>query len=114
MAFRFSFFSTPKHRVFTYKPLYYDAAKEDFNERVERARSQVEQGNGAHSPTGEGAKSFYKPGNAIRGGFHKARLYETPRRGSDNRLIRLVVIVSILLLFAAVFFFADRIGFILN
>ena len=34
MAFRISFFRTPKHRVFNYKPIYWDPEKEEFEERI--------------------------------------------------------------------------------
>lgn len=41
MAFRISFFHTPKHRVFDYKPLYWDPKKEELEERVQKTRSLV-------------------------------------------------------------------------
>ena len=34
------FFKTPKHRVFEYKPLYYDPRKEALDEKIENARKR--------------------------------------------------------------------------
>jgi len=34
------FFKTPKHRIFNYKPRYYDPEQEDFNEKLEKKQTE--------------------------------------------------------------------------
>ena len=45
MALKFSFFRTPKHRVFNYQPLYYDERKEELEERIARAKEEAQREN---------------------------------------------------------------------
>ncbi|MDR1984668.1 MAG: hypothetical protein LBQ28_07585 [Prevotellaceae bacterium] len=42
---KITFFKIPKHRVFNYKPRYYDADKEELNERVRKIEEGLKQNN---------------------------------------------------------------------
>jgi len=42
---KITFFKIPKHRVFNYKPIYYDAEKEELTERVRKIEDEVKQQN---------------------------------------------------------------------
>lgn len=105
MALRFSFFKTPKHKVFTYRPLYYDPVKEEFNERVARIRTSMEEENRTRQ------ERLHYPGRSIRGSFQKA-LYQNRRHAGDNKYVRMVMILSVVALLIAVFYFADGLGFL--
>ena len=101
MALRFSFFNSPKHKVFNYQPLYFDPEKE----RREQRRAQL-------LPRTREERLYY-PGRLIRGSFQKA-LYENRRHAGDNRYVRIVIVLSIVILFIAVIYFADGLRFLFN
>ena len=100
MAFRFTFFNTPKPRVFNYQPLYFDPEKE----RWEQRKAQL------YPKTAEEARLF-RPGGQIRGSFQRAR-FESRRKTGENRYIRAVVIISIVVLFIAALYLADGVSFL--
>lgn len=93
------FFKTPKHRVFNYKPLYYDPRKEELEEKIENQRKR---------DAGE-----YVPGDNIRKGFHRIK-YESKRGGGQNRFLRLVSIISIAILIYILMKFTDTFDFFMN
>ena len=97
MAFRISFFHTPKHRVFDYKPLYWDPKKEELEERVQKTRSLV-------AAQKKNENKPYVPGSTIRGSFSKS--HEVKRKYPvRQKLIRSVVNISLeLIMLAAVDF----------
>ena len=105
MVLRFSFFRTPKHKVFTYRPLYYDPVKEELEERVTRIKDDMDK---EKSRLRE--KRLTVPGRRIRGSFQKA-LYENRRHAGDNKFVRLVTILAIIALLIAVVYFADGLAF---
>jgi hypothetical protein len=118
MAFRLSFFKTPKHRVFNYQPLFYDAQKEDLNMRVSQAMAEREAELRAKKiAAGEDPRTreerLYYPGRSIRGSYQKA-LVGNRRRAGDNRWMRLVILGSIIALLVAAVYFADGIGLLLR
>ena len=45
---KITFFKLPKHRVFNYKPLYYDAYKEELNERIRKVEESEKQNDGEY------------------------------------------------------------------
>lgn len=99
MGFNLSFFKTPKHRVFNYQPLYYDERKEAMEERYARLHEGE-----------KGKEREYIPGKFIRGRFRKA-VYEN-RRGASGSVIltRIIVMVTIVILFFVAFYFAKSFG----
>jgi len=83
MAFKITFFKTPKHRVFNYNPIYWDPEKE---EREERLNPQ-------------------KKAGLKRGSFQKA--LSSNRRyapGKANKITRMVVIVAVAALLIALIY----------
>ncbi|MDR2585037.1 MAG: hypothetical protein LBC84_02285 [Prevotellaceae bacterium] len=111
MAIRLSFFKTPKHRVFNYKPLYYNAEKEELQERLARIRAEMEREAGTGDDLRTREERLHFPGKSIRGSFQKS-LYENRRHAGNNRYTRIIMILSILVLLIAVFYFADGLGFL--
>ena len=118
MAFRLSFFKTPKHRVFNYQPLYYDAQKEDLDKRVARALAELEEKERAQRiAAGEDPRTREErlayPGSSIRGSYQKA-IVGNRRRAGDNRWMRLIIMGSIAALLMAAVYMADGMGLLLR
>jgi len=108
MAFRISFFNSPKPRVFNYRPRYFDPEKE----RWEQRRAQLNAEKKGETGTATQERLFqHNPGSHIRGSFQKA-LFENRRRTGDNKYVRVVVILSIVTLFVAAFYLADGLSFL--
>ncbi len=84
-----SFFKVPQHRRFNFVPRYYDADREEFEQRVAQAKREVEQQNS----NGEFVSN-------IKGKFRNSymNIEHSPRKAS---LVRMVVriVTFILLLF---------------
>ena len=87
MAFRFNLFSTPQHhRVFNYRPAYYDPEKERFKERLKKISAErdikaLEEGK-PHK-----ADKDYVPGSIIQGSLRDGAYYPTKSEGGT--LVRL-------------------------
>jgi hypothetical protein len=93
MAFRLSFFKTPKHRVFRYNPIYWDPEKEEREERL-NPQKRVE---------------------LKRGSFQKALLDSRRHaRGSADKITRIVIIVSVAALLIALIYFTKFIEIVLQ
>ncbi len=108
MALRISFFKTQPHRVFTYKPRFWNPQKEEFEERVKRAREKYQ-----GTKEGEDGKSGYVPGASIRGSFTKH--YEVSRRyPGRQKLIRAVIIIAIAFILIMLFYMTDAYSRILS
>lgn len=106
MAFRISFFRTPKHRVFNYKPVYWDPKKEEFESRVKRAREK-------YSVVKTSEDAPYVPGTLIRGSFRKPP--ELKRRyPARQKMIRTVVILLLAALLIAIFYLTNAYGYLLK
>ncbi len=93
------FFKTPKHRVFEYKPLYYDPRKEALDEKIEQQRRR---------DAGE-----YVPGDHVRKGFNRIR-FESKRSSGTNPLVRFLTIVGLAGLIAALLYFTDVMQVLMN
>lgn len=90
MAFRISFFRTPQHRVFNYKPVYWDPEKEAFEERVKKSREKI-------AATKKNEDKPYVPGGSIRGSFQKR--HEVERRyPARQKLIRAIIVISLIVI----------------
>ena len=107
MAFIISFFRTPQHRVFNYKPVYWDPKKEEFEERVKQAREKY-----SVKKTSEG-DAPYVPGSLIRGSFRKR---PELKRGypARQKMIRLVVILLLAALLVAIFYLSNAFGYLFS
>lgn len=80
MGFNFSFFGTQEHRVFNYKPRYYDAEKEAIKEKFGRVDGSEE-------------KKVYSPGSYISGSFRDGNYQKTRGAGKAQKIIGLVSLV---------------------
>ena len=87
IAFRFNLFSAPQdHRVFNYRPVYYDPEKERFKERLKKVSAErdikaLEEGK-PHK-----ADKDYVPGSIIQGSLRDGAYYPTKSEGGT--LVRL-------------------------
>ena len=84
-----NFFKSPKHKRFTYNPLYYNQQKEELQERVrriEREQKGIKDGN-------------FTPG-IIKGSFQHSRSLRS--KSHKNSSVRVIIIALILL--AVVYF----------
>ncbi len=86
------FFKTPKHRVFEYKPRYYDPRKEALDQKIEDARKRE---------AGE-----YVPGDHIRKGFNRIR-FESKRSSGTSPVVRFLTVLGLAVLIAALLYFTD-------
>ncbi|NLA16215.1 MAG: hypothetical protein GX877_06755 [Bacteroidales bacterium] len=103
MAFRISFFRTPKHRVFTYKPRYWDPEKEEFEARVKRTREIV-------AAQKKDEDKPYIPGGTIRGSFRRTHQVER-RYPARQKLIRAAVIISLIIIMIMAVYFTQAFSY---
>ena len=120
MALQFTFFKTPKHRVFNYSPIYYDPEKEEREQRAAQLRAEregerrkkggdpsLEEGiGGRRADTRTREERLYYPGKRIRGSFQRS-LYENRRHAGNNRYLRIIILLSVVVLLVALIYFAD-------
>lgn len=93
------FFKTPQHRVFEYKPRYYDPRKEALDKKIENARKRE---------AGE-----YVPGDHIRKGFNRIR-FDAKRSKGTNPVVRFITIVGLAVLIAALLYFTDAVKILMD
>ncbi|MCI1719769.1 MAG: hypothetical protein LKM37_01915 [Bacteroidales bacterium] len=90
------FFHMPAHRVFDYKPLYYDPKTEAMDEARKSAESQD--------------KGKYVPGQIIHGGFRQMKFTSRKSEGSSNgytRARRYVVYLLLIAIMVALLYFGQ-------
>ena len=85
------FFGNTEHKVFDYKPIYYDKEKEE----RKRMFGQVD-----GTADKEKAEGTYRPGDYIRGSFRDGNR----SRSHVNRAQQIIGIVGLLLVFAILFY----------
>ncbi len=85
MGFNFSFFGESEHRVFNYRPRYYDEEKEALKEKFGEVDGSREQ-----------EKSAYVPGSYIKGSMRGGNYKKT--KGS-NKAQKIIALVGLLLFF---------------
>lgn len=74
-----SLFRIAKNRRFQYDPWYYDAVKEEIEQREEMIKRELNPDDEIHA--------HYAAGSGIRGAFRK----KTPARGDSTFLLRLII-----------------------
>ncbi len=85
--FNFGFFGNQEHRVFNYKPRYYDPEREARKAMFGEVDGSVQK---------EKDEGVYVPGNSIRGAFRNGNYKRT--RGSMNRVQTIIGLVTLLLI----------------
>ena len=101
---KITFFKIPKHRVFNYKPVYYDAEKEELDERVRKIEDEIKQQN----TSGE---YVFKRENI---NFKKSSKTNKKRREVKLPNKRLFVYVAILLFVVAMLVFVRNFAYLIN
>ncbi|HOO43237.1 MAG TPA: hypothetical protein P5167_07485 [Bacteroidales bacterium] len=106
MAFRISFFRTPQHRVFNYKPRYWNPEKEAFEERIRQSREKV-------AAEKHNEDKPYVPGGSIRGSFQ--RRHEVERRyPARQKIIRAIIIISLIVIMIMALYFTQAFSYLMK
>ena len=93
-GFNFGFFGNQEHRVFNYKPRYYDPEEE-------KRRQMFGDVDGTND---EAAKNgTYTPGSSLRGAFRNGNYQKT--RSSMGKIHGIITIVTLLLIAAVLVYF---------
>ncbi|MGM9747669.1 MAG: hypothetical protein ACI3ZN_02630 [Candidatus Cryptobacteroides sp.] len=90
MGFNFSFFGSQEHRVFNYKPRYYDPEKEALKEKFGHVDGTLE-------------KEEYVPGAYIKGSFRDGKYQKTK---DSSRYQRVIGILGLILFFVVLIMIA--------
>ena len=89
----FNFFGDNEHRVFNYKPIYYDPAEEERKRRFGAVDGTLER---------EKKEGTYVPGSYIKGSFREGSRTRTPMK----RVQTIIGIISLLLIVAVLWYIA--------
>ncbi|MGM9762529.1 MAG: hypothetical protein ACI3ZQ_00705 [Candidatus Cryptobacteroides sp.] len=100
MGFNFGFFGSNEHRVFNYKPRYYNPEKEALKEKF-----------GAVDGTNEKTGEKYVPGSYLKGSFREGNYQRTRQVG---RMQKIIGMVTLILIFAVLILIAKFYGLIYN
>lgn len=90
MGFNFGFFNAPEHRVFNYRPRYYDPEKEALKEKFGHV-------------DGSRSKENYTPGIYIKGSLRNGR-YQKTRQA--NKFLKIIGLVGLALFFVVLVYIA--------
>ncbi len=97
MALFSGMFKTPKHRVFNYQPLYYDARKEALEEKLEEARKrEMEEG---------------KPGDLVKFAFKRDKMHSKRSVGYSGTVRTIITCATTVILIIAVMYIAKYMEF---
>ena len=91
----FNFFGDSEHRVFDYKPIYYDKAEEERKEKFRAVDGSLEK---------EKAEGTYAPGSYIKGSM-RGFAYQR-QKGHTTKIQKIIGIVTMILIFAVLYFIA--------
>ena len=94
MGFNFGFFGTPEHRVFKYRPRYYDEQKEALKERFGEVDGSADRNGGKP----------YTPGSIVKGSFRDGKYQQT--RPGATRAQKVIGLVGMVLVFVVIIFIA--------
>ncbi|MBP9018746.1 MAG: hypothetical protein ABFC18_00810 [Rikenellaceae bacterium] len=103
MSFSFNFFRPTPHKVFHYEPKYYDPKKEAMEERYAQLNEEK----------GKSKDGKYIPGKYIRTHMRND-VYKNKKDPGKVLTTRLIILISLVILFAIAFYLADGLGFILT
>ncbi|MCI2081822.1 MAG: hypothetical protein LKK19_02540 [Bacteroidales bacterium] len=100
-----SFFDTPEHKVFTYKPRFYDPDKEKIKQAYAKKRLKAEKQGEALPETG---KDEYKPGEYIHGAYDSPKFEQKTSHVSNKGIRSIAWICSLILAFLIVYIIFDK------
>ncbi|MCR5840485.1 MAG: hypothetical protein K6G86_00230 [Bacteroidales bacterium] len=89
----FNFFGENEHRVFNYKPIYYDPAEEERKRRFGAVDGTLEK---------EKKEGTYVPGSYIKGAFREGARTRTPMK----RVQTIIGIISLLMIVVVLWYIA--------
>ena len=89
----FNFFGDNEHRVFNYKPIYYNPEEEERKRRFGAVDGSMDKAR---------EEGSYVPGSYIKGAFREGSRTRTPLRRAQT----IIGIVSLLLIFAVLWYIA--------
>lgn len=98
MGLNLSFFKTPKHRVFSYQPLYYDERKEALKEKIEKANRKKE--------------GIYVPGESIKGSFKRTKI-DSKRSKGYTSIKRYITLLALIAFMVALIYFTKFFGLLI-
>ncbi|CCZ43500.1 unknown [Bacteroides sp. CAG:545] len=87
----FGWFGDSEHRVFDYKPIYYNKEKDELKQKFGKVDGSMEKENGE-----------YVPGTYLRGSFR-----DGPKKRSSNKAQKIITLIG-LLLFAIVMIYITK------
>lgn len=100
MGFNFNLFTTTQqHRVFNYRPVYYDPEKEQFREKLRKKAAERELEESAQEPSKD-----YVPGSIIQGSFRDGA-YRT-RKTEGGTLVRIFKYLALVAVAGLLYYFA--------
>lgn len=89
MGFNFGFFGTPEHRVFNYRPRYYDEEKEELRKKFGHV-------------DGTNDKEPYVPGSIIKGSFRDGNYQRT--RSQSTKVQKFIGMFGLILFFVVLLY----------
>ena len=89
----FSFFGDSEHRVFNYKPIYYDPEKEELKRKFGAVDGSLEK---------EKEEGTYAPGSYIKGSLRDGAYNRT--KGHMSKVQTIIGIITAILIVAVLFF----------
>ena len=96
----FNWFGEQEHRVFDYKPIYYDKEKEKLKEKFGRVDGSLE----SEESNEDGKKEGYVPGSYIKGSLRDGNYQSS--RGNATKAQNYIGIIGLLLVFIVLFYIA--------
>ncbi len=115
MGFNFNFFGETEHRVFNYKPIYFDPEKEE-RRRFFGDHGQKEEADGQADAAAQGnaaEEESYTPGKYLQGSFRDGN-YQRLRTSSSTKAQKVIGIVGLVLFFVVLYYIAQFYGLILK
>lgn len=94
MGFNFGFFGTPEHRVFKYRPRYYNEEQEALKEKFGKVDG---------SASSEEGKP-YVPGSLVKGSFRDGNFRHT--RPGSTKAQKMIGMIGMVLVFVIIIFIA--------
>ena len=99
MGFSFNFFGEQRHREFNYKPRYYDVEEEERRRLFGKVDGSAGRGDAGDKP------AEYHPGQYVQGAFRDGN-YQKDKSVRGGSLHRIIGIITLVLVFAVLYFFA--------
>lgn len=106
MGINFNIFGTSEHRVFNYKPRFYDKDKEDRKEFFGHPEEEKKDGADAAKDDSASEKKEYAPGTYLKGSFRDGNYQRTKPANKSHQIIGLVglILFFIVLIYIAKFY----------